>query len=253
MPNPDGPNILITGISRGIGLALARSFLGKGWTVFGLSRSVPPLAHERFRWQSCDLSSAAATAAAIADWDTAFDAVIHNAAVLGPMGKALDIPSRGWRETFDVNFFAPLEITRLVLPLCREKACFIFFSGGGAVTAKPWVGPYALSKLALVKLVEQLALEYPEFRFYALAPGAVDTAIFREHHKRSGGPMPRFTAFGEIERLIGIFLDDTERLLNGRLVHVRDDLEALRTLADGGYIRRVEVLRPPPSPHHENL
>ena len=237
----DARNILITGVSRGIGFNLARSFLAQGWTVFGLSRSAPPLEHERFRWRSCDLSSVKTAEEAIADWGAAFDAVIHNAAQLGPMGRALDIPIRGWRETFDVNFFAALEITRLVLPFCRNKAGFIFFSGGGAVTAKPSVGPYALSKLALVKLAEQLALEYPEFRFYAIAPGAVDTAIFKEHYKRSGGSIPRFTDFDEIDRLIGVFISDRQGRLNGRLVHVRDDIEKLLALAEGGLVRRVEA------------
>src|SRR3989338_8712956 len=232
---------IITGVSRGIGEIIARFLLKKGWTVHGLSRGEPGTRDPQLRWHRAGLGNAAEIDRVLGGLAGPFDCVVLNAGMLGPMGKSLEIPLAGWRETFDLNFFAPLSFTRALLPKCRSNACFIFLSGGGAVTPLAGVGPYALSKLAIVKLVEQLSLEESRARFYALAPGAVDTKIFREHHARSGGDMPKFTTPGEIETLLGQFLEDRDGRLNGKLVHVRDDIAKLLSVPDGGFVRRMEA------------
>ena len=92
------------------------------------------------------------------------------------------------------------------------------------MTPKPFVGPYAVSKLAVTKLAEQLALEYPSFRFYALAPGAHNTKLFDEQNSMSSGPLPRFVDFADVERLLETLLGDTDGRLRGKLIHVRDDV-----------------------------
>jgi NAD(P)-dependent dehydrogenase (short-subunit alcohol dehydrogenase family) len=163
------------------------------------------------------------------------------AGMSGPVGSALSLPASGWRETFEVNFFAPLAIAQSLLGRARPNACAIFFSGGGAVTPRPLVGPYAVSKLAVVKLAEQLALDHRGFRFYAIAPGAHDTEIFKEQNTKTGEPQPKFAEFSAVERLIRAFLDDADGRLNGRFIHIRDDLDKLRSLPEGGTIRRIEV------------
>ena len=239
---PESANqVLITGVSRGIGEIIARFFLGRGWTVHGLSRSPPALSDPRLVWHRVDLRNAEDLERVLGKLAGPLDCVVLNAGMLGPMGTSLEIPIAGWRETFDVNFFTPLAIIKAVLPKCTPNAYLIFLSGGGAVTPLSGVGPYALSKLAIVKLVEQLSLEEDRARFYAMAPGAVDTKIFREHHARSGGDMPKFTTPGEIETLLGQFLEDRDGRLNGKLVHVRDDVAKLLSVRDGGFVRRVEA------------
>src|SRR3989344_1961172 len=232
MPS-DAGTVLITGVSRGIGEIIANFFLDRDWRVVGLSRSESSISHRNFHWHQADLSQESEVTRVVEALEGTFDCVVLNAGMLGPMGRVLEIPVQGWRDTFDLNFFGPLALIRSVFGRSSENACFIFLSGGGAVTQLSGVGPYAISKLALVKLAEQLSLEYPGYRFYAMAPGAVDTEIFREHHERSGGPAPRFTDSKEIHTLIAHFLDDSDGRLHGRLIHVRDDIEKLLKAQDG--------------------
>ena len=231
---------LVTGVSAGIGANIAKFFLRRNWTVCGLSRRKPEIEDSRFSWYPCDLSDPKALASLTPRLAGPYDAIVHNAASSGAIGPACSLPLETWREAFEVNFFAPLGLTQHILPHCRPNACFIFLSGGGSVTPKPFVGPYAVSKLALIKLAEQLAIEYPSFRFYAMAPGAHDTKLFEEQNSMTSGPLPRFADFVEVERLLETFLDDTSGRLRGKLVHVRDSIEDLLSVRDGGTIRRVE-------------
>jgi NAD(P)-dependent dehydrogenase (short-subunit alcohol dehydrogenase family) len=236
----EGRSAIITGASAGIGNHLARSLLHEGWSVYGVSRRMPDIVDPHFVWCECDIANAAAVASMVQRLPSTVDAVVHNAAVSGAVGPGLDTDLAAWRAAFEVNFFAPLNLTKHLVPRCRPNACIVFLSGGGAVTPRPFVGPYALSKLAVVKLAEQLALEYPGVRFYALAPGVHRTELFEEQRRATSAALPPFATFEEVARLLHTLIADVGGRLNGRLVHIRDDLEALLSVADGGLIRRVE-------------
>lgn len=231
---------ILTGVSSGIGNYLAEFLLQEGWSVSGLSRREPEIRHSRFDWHSCDLSDAQAIVSLTQHLSTPIDLVVHNAGVSGDVGPGLEIDLAAWRTAFEVNFFAPLSLTKHLMAHCRPNACFVFLSGGGAVTARPLVGPYAISKLALVKLAEQLALEYPGLRFYALAPGAHPTKLFEEQQQVASTTPPVFADLAEVARLLQTLIADTDGRLNGKLVHVRDDIEKLLSVQDGGTVRRVE-------------
>jgi benzil reductase ((S)-benzoin forming) len=233
-------HVIITGVSTGIGNNLAKFLLGQGWSVYGLSRQQPDLEGSHFFWRRCDLRDPAAVAAFVAHLPAAIDVVVHNAGASGAVGPALDLELAAWRDAFEVNFFAPLNLTKQVMQRCRANACFIFLSGGGSVTPKPFVGPYAVSKLAVTKLAEQLALDYPNFRFYAMAPGAHNTKLFEEQNSMTSGKLPPFADFADVARLLQTLIADTDGRLRGRLVHVRDDIEQLLSVPDGGTVRRVE-------------
>ncbi len=233
-------HVFISGVSRGIGEALARSFLAKGWEVFGVSRGAPSIRHSLFTWKRCDVSKPADVKKVFSRMTRRFDCVIGNAATGGPIGRALSIPLRQWREVFDVNFFSHLEVVRRAVGRAKPGAAFIFFSGRGAVSPRPLAGPYALSKLAVTKLAEQLASEYPRFRFYAIAPGAHDTKMAREHLRLLKEPTPEAAGIRPVARLLGRLIRDRKGRLNGRLLHIRDDVERLLSVAEGGYIRRRE-------------
>lgn len=235
-----GRSVVITGVSVGIGNNLARFLLREGWSVYGLSRRKPDIEDAHFSWCQCDITDAQGVAAVMQRLPAALDVVVHNAGASGGLGPGLDIPLEAWRAAFEVNFFAPLNLSKHLIQRCRPKACFIFLSGGGSVTPKPFVGPYAVSKLAVTKLAEQLALEYPGFRFYAMAPGAHNTKLFEEQNSMSSGAPPPFADFAAVTRLLQTLIADTERRFGGKLLHVRDDLEQLLSVRDGGTIRRVE-------------
>jgi NAD(P)-dependent dehydrogenase (short-subunit alcohol dehydrogenase family) len=235
-----GKRAIVTGVSSGLGKYLAEFLLQQGWSVAALSRREPQIRHSHFVWQACDLGDARAVDGVVEHLPAPIDLVIHNAAVSGGLGPGLEIDLAAWRHAFEVNFFAPLSLTKHLLARCRPNACFVFLSGGGAVTPRPRVGPYAISKLAVVKLAEQLALEYPGSRFYALAPGAHPTRLFEEQHRASSSPPPPFAALDQVARMLERLIDDTPGRLNGRLVHVRDDIEKLLSVPGGGTVRRVE-------------
>jgi NAD(P)-dependent dehydrogenase (short-subunit alcohol dehydrogenase family) len=235
-----GKNAIVTGASSGIGKYLAEFLLQEGWAVSGLSRRQPEIHNSRFEWHGCDLSDSSAVVSLARHLRAPIDLVIHNAGVSGGLGPGLEIELAAWRAAFEVNFFAPLSLTKHLLDDCRPNACFIFLSGGGAVTPRPLVGPYAISKLALVKLAEQLALEYPGFRFYAVAPGAHPTQLFEEQQRVVGIAPPPFADLAEVARLLQRLISDVDGRLNGKLVHIRDDLEKLLSVEGGGTVRRVE-------------
>jgi NAD(P)-dependent dehydrogenase (short-subunit alcohol dehydrogenase family) len=233
-------NALITGVSAGIGNYLAKFLLQEGWFVEGISRREPDIRDVRFAWYGCDLGDAAAVASLAHRLSTPLDVVVHNAAVSGAVGPGLDIELTAWRAAFEVNFFAPLILSKHLLAHCSRNACVVFLSGGGAVTARPLVGPYAISKLAVVKLAEQLALEYPRHRFYAVAPGVHRTRLFEEQRQAVSAPPPQFADFAEVARLLQTLIADGGGRLNGKLIHIRDDIEKLLSVTDGGTVRRIE-------------
>lgn len=233
-------NVFISGASRGIGEKTALFFLRKGWTVVSVSHSKPGIRHPGFIWERCDIANPRAVTRVIGTIKRRFDCVVHNAAQGGPVGRSLDVPLGEWRAVFETNFFSHLNITRQIVRHCRRGASFIFFSGGGAVTPRANLGPYAMSKLAIVKLVEQLSLEEKRFRFYAIAPGTHETRMLRRLFSRLQEVPHETTEFQVVERLLDTLIRDRSARLSGRLLHVRDDLEALVTLKDGGYVRRVE-------------
>lgn len=232
-------NALITGASSGIGHYLAEFLLQQGWTVHGLSRRRPDIVSPHFLWDECDLGDAHALESLMQRFQGSLDLVIHNAGVTGGAGPGLDIDLAAWRIAFEVNFFAPLSLTKHLIAHCRPNACFVFLSGGGAVTARRLVGPYAISKLAVVKLAEQLALEYPSFRFYAMAPGAHETNLLAEQ-QRVTAEQPQIANLTEVVQLLQTLVADTDGRLNGKVIHIRDDIEKLLSVPGGGTVRRVE-------------
>lgn len=233
-------HVFISGVSRGIGAAMARFFLDQGWSVFGVSRGTPSLQHQAFTWKRCDIARPTDVRKVFSRMTQRFDCIIGNAATGGPIGRSLSIPLRQWRRAFDVNFFSHLEVVRHAVRRAKPGAAFIFLSGRGAVSPRPLAGPYAISKLAVTKLAEQLASEYPRFRFYAIAPGAHDTRMAREHLRLLKEPTPEAAGIRPVAALLDRLIGDRKGRLNGRLIHIHDNGARLLSIPEGGYIRRRE-------------
>jgi NAD(P)-dependent dehydrogenase (short-subunit alcohol dehydrogenase family) len=120
------------------------------------------------------------------------DCLINNASVQGEPGRLHELAPEEIDRILHTNLRAPLHLSQLVLPefVRQQSGVIINISGGGATQGRPRFIPYALSKCALVRLTESLALEYPELRFYAVSPGTLKTAmtkvIFEGGVERSG-------------------------------------------------------------------
>lgn len=100
----------------------------------------------------------------------------------------------------------------------------VFMSGGGAAFPFPEFLGYSLSKIAVIKAVENLSLILPDTTIIALAPGAVKTDMLRKTIE--AGITPRTeTNILEVVTFVRNFLNDDSTRLNGMFLHVRDSID----------------------------
>jgi NAD(P)-dependent dehydrogenase (short-subunit alcohol dehydrogenase family) len=189
-----GKNALITGASRGLGLALARSLAADGWTLVidargaadlaraaqelvkdhgGTVRAIPgDVADERHRQE---LVAAASRLGGL-------DLLVHNASLLGPSPQPAlaDYPVTAFEQVYAVNVTAPLRLTQLALPVLRPGARILAVTSDAAVEAYEGWGGYGSSKAALEQLFAILGAERQELRVYRVDPGDMNTRMHQE-------------------------------------------------------------------------
>lgn len=175
---------VVTGVSSGIGHAIAHALLEDGWSVIGLSRTPPPdldLAWARhFVWQSTDVTNRADIVSATRLFGDELDALIHCAAVYGPIGPLSSLRMAAWAHAISTNLIGTAAIVQAAIPSLRysEDARALLFLGGGAFNPRPRYSAYAASKSGVVSLVETLAEELaPRITVNGVSPGFVPTAI----------------------------------------------------------------------------
>jgi NAD(P)-dependent dehydrogenase (short-subunit alcohol dehydrogenase family) len=185
----DTRTALITGASRGLGLALARSLAADGWELVVDARTAADLDAA-----GLDPSRAVALAGDVASEEHrlalhravadlgGLDAVVHNASRLGPSPQPnLDTyPLDVLRDVYAVNVFAPLRLTQLLLPLLRPGGRIVFVTSDASVEAYEGWGGYGSSKAALDHIAAVLAVEHPELFVYAVDPGDMNTRMHAE-------------------------------------------------------------------------
>ncbi|HUO45786.1 MAG TPA: SDR family oxidoreductase [Acidimicrobiia bacterium] len=183
---------LVTGGSRGLGKALTRSLLERGWTVVidgrdreGLKHAVVELSDPALRAIEGDVSDGnhrRRLAEEIEDLGQ-LDLVVNNASFLGPSPQPrLDrYPPEVFREVFEVNVVAPLVILQEFLPLLRRShGVVINVTSDAAVEGYEGWGGYGSSKAALEQLTRVLATEEPGISVYWIAPGDMNTRMQQE-------------------------------------------------------------------------
>jgi benzil reductase ((S)-benzoin forming) len=175
-------NVLITGVSSGIGLGLAREYLGQGVQVFGLSRREPPEFEGRgnFRFERADLRKSEEASQAIGKLlkgADCLDLVILNAGVLGRVADMGEISVEEFREVMEVNLVANKVLIDAVFAQGFPVMQVVAISSGAATKANRGWNAYSISKTALNMMIALYATERPETHFSALAPGIVDTPM----------------------------------------------------------------------------
>jgi NAD(P)-dependent dehydrogenase (short-subunit alcohol dehydrogenase family) len=178
---------IVTGASRGLGLALGRALDERGWDLVVDARGAEALADA-----AADLSRVTAIAGDVADPDhrsalveaagVRIDLVVNNASLLGPspMPALADYPLDALREVYEANVLAPLALIQLALPRLSEGAAVLDITSDAGVEAYEGWGGYGSSKAALEHLTAILATEQPGLRVYWVDPGDMRTQMHQD-------------------------------------------------------------------------
>jgi NAD(P)-dependent dehydrogenase (short-subunit alcohol dehydrogenase family) len=183
-----GMNVaVVTGASRGLGLALARALAERGWRLVLDARSPGPLEAARAELAGLtdvtavpgDVSDPRHRAALVEAADGRLDLLVNNASVLGPspQPRLADYDVAALEDVYRVNVFAPIALVQLALPLLGPGGCVVNVTSDAAVEAYPGWGGYGSAKAALDQLTNVLAAEHPELRIYAVDPGDMNTRM----------------------------------------------------------------------------
>lgn len=178
--------VLVTGCSRGIGLAVTLALLDDGWHVYGAARTAPPIEDPRFQFVETDVSDLVQFERLrdAIDTDLAgrpLDALIHCAVIQTPVGPLEGTPPAEWAHAIQVGLIGPYNAVRLMLPFLHRSrdGRILLFAGGGAFGPRPRFSAYACAKAGVVRLAETLAeeLKGTSVTINCLAPGFVPTHI----------------------------------------------------------------------------
>jgi 3-oxoacyl-[acyl-carrier protein] reductase len=208
---------LVTGCSRGIGLAVTQSLLDEGWHVYGAARSAPDLFHRAFRFAPADVGELASVERLRSTIEAELagqplDALIHCAVVQNPVGPLEETAPDEWARAIQIGLIGSYNVVRLLLPCLRRSrdARILLFAGGGAFSPRPRFSAYACAKAGVVRLAETLAEELTDstVSVNCVAPGFVPTPI----HETTLAAGPEL-AGSEYERVVrDVAHDDGSRL-----------------------------------------
>ena len=193
---------LITGASSGFGLAIAQAALARGDKVVASARRVESIEGleegDRVALIALDVTDADQRAAAVEATIERFgriDVLVNNAGRT-QVGAVEEESEAELRDLFELHFFAPVALTRAVLPQMRQQgggAIVQMSSVGGQVTA-PGFGSYCATKFALEGLTETLQEEVAQFGIDTLIvePGAFRTGLFRPGAAHAAAEMEEY-------------------------------------------------------------
>lgn len=171
-------NILITGCSSGLGLALTKLYLKKGFKVYGIARHKPDINHKNFIFKICDLSKLSSVKKSLSKFIHKIEKIEYvylNAGTLGKIESMTKLKSKEIKQTLDLNVFANKELLDL---LCKIRVKnIIAISSGASVNGSYGWGGYSLSKSALNMLINLYAKEMKKTKLFAIAPGVIETPM----------------------------------------------------------------------------
>jgi NAD(P)-dependent dehydrogenase (short-subunit alcohol dehydrogenase family) len=186
------PVALITGASRGLGRALARSLAERGWSLVVDARDRGPLEAAVADLDALDASRVVTVAGDVTDPAHraellaaverlgGLDLLVNNASHLGPspQPRLADYPLDELRRVYDVDVVAPLALTQALLPALRAAGGVVLnVSSDAAVEAYEGWGGYGSAKAALDQLSAVLGQEEQRLRVYAVDPGDMRTQM----------------------------------------------------------------------------
>jgi NAD(P)-dependent dehydrogenase (short-subunit alcohol dehydrogenase family) len=216
MPTSTRKIIAITGVTRGLGRALAEGFAAAGHRILGCGRTSEALAdlrdslggdHDFAVVDVADDAEVATWSARILGLVGPPDLLVGNAAVINPNAPLWKVSAADFDRVVDVNIKGIANAIRHLVPamIARGTGVVVNFSSGWGRSTSPEVAPYCASKWAIEGLTRALAQELPRgLAAVALNPGIIDTAMLRSTFGdgASSYPDPRTWAESAIPYLI---------------------------------------------------
>ncbi|MBX6748937.1 MAG: SDR family oxidoreductase [Micromonosporaceae bacterium] len=239
---------IVTGASRGIGLAIAQTLVERGIRVCLTGRNEEPLAAAVAQLGSDRATFVAGRAHDPDHQDQVIDTVmreygridylVNNVGTNPVAAAAIDTPLDAVRKVFDINVFSALEWTRKVHRawMGEHGGAIVNVTSVAGLRPTPVIGIYGMSKAALKYLTELLAAELaPKVRVNAVAPAVVKTVFARalyegrEEETAAGYPLRRLGVPSDVAGAVAYLLSDEASWVTGQTLVLDGGL----TLAGG--------------------
>ena len=252
-----GRVVLVTGASGGLGAQFARTLASAGAGVVLAGRRMERLKDLRARIEGeggdahvveLDVTDIASIKAAVAHAETemgSIDILVNNSGV-STTQKLLDVAEADYDYIFDTNtkgaFFVAQEVARRMVARSRGAAPGSFTGGRivniasmAGLKALPQIGPYCMSKAAVVQMTRAMALEWGRYgiNVNALCPGYIDTEINHHHWQTEQGqkliamlPRKRVGQPQDLDALIVMLASDQSHFVNGAVIAADDGFGA---------------------------
>ncbi len=208
-------HIVITGVTRGLGRALAEWYVAQGHTVSGCGRSgmeifelrsVYPETHHFDAVDVTEVVKVGMWAERVLGASGPPDFLINNAALMTQPAPLWQVPAPEVSRLIDVNLKGVVNVIRAFVPAMIEtkRGVIVNFSSGWGRSTSPEVAPYCASKWAIEGLTKALAQELPEgMAAVPLNPGVINTAMLQ---KCFGAGADRYPAAAEWARQAAPFI-----------------------------------------------
>jgi NAD(P)-dependent dehydrogenase (short-subunit alcohol dehydrogenase family) len=221
--------IVITGVTRGLGRALAERFIRDGHTVAGCGRSGPQILELRFAhpephsFDPVDVSLANRVnlwSERVLSGAGVPDLLINNAGLMNNPAPLWKVPAEEFARIVNVNLLGIANVVRAFVPAMvgRGKGVIVNLSSGWGRSVSPEVAPYCATKWGVEGLTKALAEELPPgMAAVPLNPGVIDTDMLRQCWADGAASYPKADAWAEqaAEVILGLGPKD-----NGRSVSV---------------------------------
>jgi 3-oxoacyl-[acyl-carrier protein] reductase len=218
---------VVTGGSRGIGLAIAEDLLADGWSVVSVSRTGGDRVDGRLRSVAADLSTSAGISRCIEHINgavTRVELLVNNAGEIGEAEQIMDVSEAAMTASWRLHALAPLLVTRGLLDLLNraDNPAVINIGSVYGIVADPDVTAYGSAKCGLGYLTKALAVALaPHVRVNVVLPGHVDTQMTRSAPREyldevlADIPFRRFASVTEIVKVVRFLASNDATFVTG--------------------------------------
>ncbi|MGP2656064.1 SDR family NAD(P)-dependent oxidoreductase [Malaciobacter sp. WC5094] len=171
-------NILITGCSSGLGLALTNLYLEKGFKVYGISRTKPQIENKNFIFKNFDLSNINEIKIKLQSFIEnikTIETVYLNAGMLGEIKASTKTQVSELNKVYELNVYANKELLDILATI--KVSNIIAISSGASVNGSKGWASYSLSKAGVNMLINLYSKELQETKLLAVAPGVIETPM----------------------------------------------------------------------------